>query len=61
MKFPASDLDIRLSIRDHNLVVDMIPPGASQCIPQCEVLDIGAMPSDCAAWINVLDKEKEKL
>ena len=58
MKYPADQIDIRVSIFEHNAVVNSIPPKES--LPHCEVLDVGHIPAECMAWINILEKKETK-
>lgn len=60
MKLPTPIVDIRLSITDPQLIVNIIPYSLTHILPHCEVLELDHVPFDCQAWINVFERKQPR-
>ncbi len=52
------NLDIRLSIQDSLLYVDVYRLHVKDAKPHHEAIDPGQIPADCAAWCNFFDGQQ---
>lgn len=57
MKFPVTQIDIRLSILDGMLLLSdfRLPCAAGKFLPHTEVLEIKNVPVDVAAYIEFME------
>ena len=48
-------VDIRISIREGDLVAYIMPAKETGIVPTCEVVDVGTLPYQVAAWIAFME------
>ena len=57
MKLPVDKLDIRIALRDDDtFIARMNPPAKSKRLPNCEIVDVAAVPYDVKAYIEFIER-----